>query len=161
MDATGTGEAVSVAMGDGGIAQGRLILVGDVHGCLKELRQLMERIEPAVEDRIIFIGDLIDKGPDSIGVVRFAVELAKTHRVELILGNHEEKFLRYVRHCREGDGKELQMQGTESYPVLMESLTKEELHWLEGAYYSLHLPEQNLLLVHAGIPCQVHFALPV
>ena len=160
MDSTETGEAPSVAMGDGGIAQGRLIIVGDVHGCLQELRQLMERIEPAVEDRIIFIGDLIDKGPDSVGVVRFVMELAKSRRVELILGNHEEKFLRYVRHCREGDGKELQMQGTESYPVLMESLTKEELRWLEGAYYSLHLPEQNLLLVHAGIPHQVHFPLP-
>jgi hypothetical protein len=57
MDATETGEAASVAMGDGGIAQGRLIIVGDVHGCLHELRQLMERIEPAVEDRRIFIGD--------------------------------------------------------------------------------------------------------
>jgi hypothetical protein len=57
MDATETGEAASVAMGDGGIAQGRLIIVGDVHGCLHELRQLMGRIEPAVEDRRIFIGD--------------------------------------------------------------------------------------------------------
>ena len=68
MDATETGEAASVAMGDGGIAQGRLIIVGDVHGCLHELRQLMGRIEPAVEDRIIFIGDLIDKGPDLVNI---------------------------------------------------------------------------------------------
>ena len=57
MDATGTGEAASDALGDGGIAQGRLIIIGDVHGCLQELRQLMDRIEPAVEDRLIFIGD--------------------------------------------------------------------------------------------------------
>ena len=68
MDATGTGEAASDALGDGGIAQGRLIIVGDVHGCLHELRQLMGRIEPAVEDRIIFIGDLIDKGPDLVNI---------------------------------------------------------------------------------------------
>jgi len=160
MDANAKAEAASVAMGDGGTAKGRLIIVGDVHGCLHELSQLMERIELAVEDRIIFIGDLIDKGPDSVGVVRFVVELAKSRRVELILGNHEEKFLRFVRHSREGKGKERPMQGTEDYPNLMESLTENELHWLEGAYYSLHLPERQLLLLHAGIPLQVHFPMP-
>ncbi len=69
MDATGTGEAVSVAMGDGGTAKGRLIIVGDVHGCLHELSQLMERIEPAVEDRLIFIGDkLFLNDPESRGL---------------------------------------------------------------------------------------------
>ena len=136
------------------------IIIGDVHGCLLELNQLLLELAPTEHDHLIFIGDLIDRGPDSAGVVERVVELSVRHRVSLILGNHEEKFLRYRRHRAAGKGVERQMLGTEEFPMLMERLQSIHFEFLENAYYTLHLPEYRTLLVHGGIPGQVKFPLP-
>ena len=48
----------------------RTLVVGDVHGCLDELRALIEKAGATVDDHIVLVGDLIAKGPDSVGVVR-------------------------------------------------------------------------------------------
>jgi hypothetical protein len=73
----------------------RTIVVGDVHGCLPELDELLRlaEVDPA-KDRLVFLGDLLDRGPDPVGVVRRARELG----AECVLGNHEEKHLRYAAH---------------------------------------------------------------
>lgn len=72
----------------------RTIVVGDVHGCREELDELLRLVElrPGF-DRLVFVGDLIDRGPDPVGVVRRAREL----RARSVLGNHEEKHLRWLR----------------------------------------------------------------
>lgn len=73
----------------------RTAFIGDVHGCLGELRELLERLQPLPEDRLIFLGDLIDRGPDPIGCLRLVRFLGNA---ECIIGNHEEKALRWRRH---------------------------------------------------------------
>jgi serine/threonine protein phosphatase 1 len=78
----------------------RVYAVGDVHGCLDLLDQLLRAIdaddaerEPA-DTTLIFLGDLVDRGPDSMGVVERVRQLAATDGdVRLLLGNHEEIFL--------------------------------------------------------------------
>jgi bis(5'-nucleosyl)-tetraphosphatase (symmetrical) len=73
----------------------RTITVGDIHGCLDEFDELMKQIEyKRGEDRLVLLGDLIDRGPDPAGVVRRAFEIG----AESIMGNHEEKALRWRRH---------------------------------------------------------------
>lgn len=74
----------------------RNIIIGDVHGCLDELKELINKLELSSADHLFFIGDLIDKGPDSVGVVKYVYELSKLYSTVLILGNHEEKFLRFL-----------------------------------------------------------------
>ena len=71
----------------------RTIFIGDVHGCLSELNVLLEKLAPvAGVDHVVFIGDLVDKGPDSQGVVARASQLRESGvRVTLIMGNHEDK----------------------------------------------------------------------
>jgi|RhiMetdeSRZDD1v2_1073273.scaffolds.fasta_scaffold650959_2 Calcineurin-like phosphoesterase len=54
----------------------RYIIIGDVHGCLTELQGLICRIAPGSDDTLVFLGDLVDKGPESSGVVRWACHLA-------------------------------------------------------------------------------------
>jgi bis(5'-nucleosyl)-tetraphosphatase (symmetrical) len=74
---------------------GRTIVVGDVHGCIDELRELLfEVVDVRDTDRIIMLGDLIDKGPDPAGVVALVKGLGATS----VMGNHEEKALRWRRH---------------------------------------------------------------
>jgi len=73
----------------------RTIVVGDVHGCLEELDELLRLVElrPGF-DRLVFVGDLLDRGPDPVGVVRRARELRATS----VVGNHEDRHLRWARH---------------------------------------------------------------
>lgn len=135
-------------------------LVGDVHGCIEELRELVQLLQPSSQDRLIFIGDLIDRGPDSAAVVKQVVRWSKEMEVKLVLGNHEEKFLRYLRHVDGGKGTEKEMKGIEEFPALHLSLSDAELEFLHEAYYSLHLPELNALLVHGGLWGKLPFPMP-
>jgi hypothetical protein len=77
----------------------RTIFIGDVHGCLAELKALCAKLQlSAALDDLIFLGDLLDRGPDPAGTVRFVREGLPGHRVRGVKGNHEEKALRWLRH---------------------------------------------------------------
>ena len=71
----------------------RIIAIGDVHGCAKALASLLEAIQPTQEDTLVFLGDYIDRGPDSRGVVEQVIALGKRCTVVPLLGNHEEMVL--------------------------------------------------------------------
>lgn len=71
----------------------RIIAVGDIHGCSRALRTLLDTIGPQADDLWIPLGDYVDRGPDSRGVIETLIELQKVTRVEPLLGNHEEMFL--------------------------------------------------------------------
>lgn len=135
-------------------------IIGDVHGCMDELQELVQLLAPTSDDQLIFIGDLIDRGPDSIGVVRQVVKWSKQMDVKLILGNHEEKFLRYVQHIKDGRGIEKQMKRIDEFPQLLDALGDDELSFLQKAFHSIHLPAYNSLLIHGGIWRDIHFSLP-
>ena len=67
----------------------RRFAIGDIHGCSKALRTLIEEIDPQPEDELIFLGDYIDRGPDSRNVVDQVIELRERCRVVTLRGNHE------------------------------------------------------------------------
>jgi hypothetical protein len=138
----------------------KTFIIGDVHGCIKELKELMQILTPGADDHLIFIGDLIDRGPDSIGVVRQVFQWSKQMNVKLILGNHEEKFLRYVHYIKDGSGKEKQMKRIDEFPQLLDALGDDELSFLQKAFHSIHLTDYNSLLIHGGLWRDIHFLLP-
>jgi serine/threonine protein phosphatase 1 len=70
----------------------RTIAVGDIHGCSKALQGLLEVIGPRPEDLFIFLGDYVDRGPDSKGVIDILLGLRNRCRVVTLLGNHEIMF---------------------------------------------------------------------
>ena len=67
----------------------RTIAIGDIHGCSEALRALIKAIDPQPTDTIVALGDYIDRGPDSRGVLDQMLELEKRCRVVPLLGNHE------------------------------------------------------------------------
>lgn len=103
--------AESMARRDAGQSRepaGRLIAIGDVHGCVLALDTLLEAILPATADTLVFLGDLIDQGRDSAAVLDRVRALQNDCKVVLIQGNHEEMLfaardseeaLRYWEHC--------------------------------------------------------------
>jgi serine/threonine protein phosphatase 1 len=71
----------------------REFVVGDIHGCLHSLRGLLDIIRPEKTDTVVFLGDYVDRGPDSCGVLDTIIELNRTCTVVPISGNHEKMFL--------------------------------------------------------------------
>ena len=138
----------------------KTFIIGDVHGCIDELQELVQQLALVSGDRLIFIGDLIDRGPDSLGVVKQVYEWSKKLDVILLLGNHEEKFNRYVHHIQCNTGKEKEMKGIDQFSKLLNGLNESEINFLKEAYYSMHLPEFDALLVHAGVWRNMAFHLP-
>jgi serine/threonine protein phosphatase 1 len=80
------------------VTQGKTFIVGDIHGCLETLKRLIDTIKwnPS-NDRLIFIGDYIDRGENAKGVIDFILQLQdNSSLVECLIGNHEKMFLDYL-----------------------------------------------------------------
>ncbi len=76
---------------------GRLIAIGDIHGCAVALDRLLEAIAPTPEDIVVTLGDYVDRGPDSRAVIDILIDLGRRTRLVGLLGNHEEMMLEVVR----------------------------------------------------------------
>ena len=144
----------------------RTIIIGDVHGCLVELKELISMIGPKDSDRIIFAGDIVDKGPFSAEVVKYCRTMTESRpagMTELIEGNHENKHARFRRHQRlfREQGKPIPMKKTEELHTITEALSAEDVAYLDTAKLYIKLPEHNALVVHAGVPPSISFLPPL
>jgi serine/threonine protein phosphatase 1 len=75
----------------------RLLAVGDIHGCLDQLEALIAQVIPTVNDQVVFLGDYVDRGPASAGVIDYLIEFARGFPSTVFLrGNHEEMFCGYL-----------------------------------------------------------------
>jgi serine/threonine protein phosphatase 1 len=73
-------------------------VIGDIHGCFEELACLVENLPLAASDRIVFLGDYVDRGPDSERVISYLLRLTQqiSNEVIFLKGNHEDMFLAYL-----------------------------------------------------------------
>lgn len=67
----------------------RTIAIGDIHGCSLALATLLDWIQPGADDRVVFLGDYVDRGPNSRDVIDQILELSERCEVVPLLGNHE------------------------------------------------------------------------
>ena len=74
-------------------ARSRTIAIGDIHGHIKALVGLIDLINPNPEDILVFLGDYINRGPDSKGVLQFIIDLKQRCNIVCIMGNHEEMMI--------------------------------------------------------------------
>jgi hypothetical protein len=121
----------------------RFVVVGDVHGCRAELDALLDRVALAHDDRLVFVGDLVAKGPES----RAVLKLARSLGALVALGNHEERVLEARRARRAG--KPLPKLD-KTHAALLDELDDEEWAMLEALPLWIDLDER-LRIVHAGV----------
>jgi serine/threonine protein phosphatase 1 len=131
----------------------------DVHGCLHTLRRLVEdKLGLAKTDELYLLGDYINKGPDSRGVLDYLMHLqASGYRVHCLRGNHEQEMLDAARHRWRLTwlARSSRRDTLRSFGVLrVSSIPRPYLDWLEALPYEFELPD--FMLVHAGY----NFALP-
>jgi len=73
-----------------------LIAIGDIHGCAKSLDALLQTLDPSPDDHLLFVGDYIDRGPNSRGVIDRLLALRKEVDCTFLRGNHEAMMLEYL-----------------------------------------------------------------
>jgi predicted phosphodiesterase len=128
---------------------GRTIVIGDVHGCLRELEALLEVLRPASADSVWFLGDLVDRGPDSAGVVR----LVRKMGANLVLGNHDDKHVRFRRYLQRREKEpdfRIPMTPSEHFQEVHRELVDGEIDWLARAPVLARLSDA-WVLVHGGL----------
>jgi hypothetical protein len=122
----------------------RTLIIGDVHGCLNELDELLDRAKITSSDRTLFVGDVIGRGPNSVGVLDRIVSLGAL----CVQGNHERKLLQLV------DGKkdigELARLAA-SHRSFAQYLEPQHWFMLRAMPLFLDLPEHGACVVHAGM----------
>jgi len=121
--------------------------IGDVQGCYDELARLLEqlRLDPA-DDEVWFVGDLVNRGPKSLEVLRLVKQLGSSALVTL--GNHDLHLLALalVGHAPVKDGDLRDVLDAPDAPELVD--------WLRRRPMAHYRPEMNTLVVHAGVPPQ-------
>ena len=131
----------------------RTMIVGDVHGMLQELEALMVKLAPTTEDTVVFVGDLVDKGPDSPGVVGFVRELADRVPVVLVEGNHEDKHRQFRRNKTVHPDVAANMASrSPELASITDGMSDADVAFLDTAVPFHRVPEHNLLVVHGGGP---------
>lgn len=133
----------------------RFIVIGDVHGCLEELNELLLKVEYRRDglDCLVFVGDLVDRGPDPVGCVRLARELGAS----CALGNHEEKHIRWhnwEKRIANGEAKKNPMQRFDDVRMAEHNkLSEEDMNYLTAmprtVVFGMNFPS-SWIVVHAG-----------
>ena len=127
----------------------RTIIIGDVHGCLEELRDLLTLVSfTQGTDTLVFTGDLMDRGPEPAACVKLARELGAL----CVMSNHDEKFPRFRKHeaVRTLTGKKNPMNLSAERRTQHDLLSDEDIAWIAGLPQVLHLTPM-LVVVHAGL----------
>src|SRR5690606_548205 len=87
-------------------------VIGDIHGGLKALKQVLQLANIQPTDQLIFLGDYVDGWSESPAVIDFLIELSTTHHCIFIRGNHEEMLLKWLR--KEDDNELWRFHGGEA-----------------------------------------------
>jgi serine/threonine protein phosphatase 1 len=131
----------------------RTIAIGDIHGCAKTLISLLEKLNIDQEDTIIFLGDYIDRGPNSAGVIHTILALQqRNYRLRTLRGNHEQMFLdsedgftQFQHFVQYGGDRTL-----ESFDVdFLNELPTEYQKFFEKT--ELYYQSDDYIFVHAGL----------
>jgi serine/threonine protein phosphatase 1 len=123
----------------------RTLVIGDIHGCYRELMELIEKAAIAEGDRIIALGDILDRGPDSPAVLDF---FQRSLAADSLMGNHERKHLTASR------GKAKAALGQEMVREQFGQEYNEVLRYIAGFPDYIEVPEAVLIhgLYEPGVP---------
>jgi hypothetical protein len=122
-------------------AKGRIICIGDLHGCVAEAHELLRICNVTPDDAVVFLGDLVDRGPDN----GECVDLAMKHHC--VLGNHEERHIQY-RTLQEA-GRDPRVVSPTHVKTRLQ-LRAEHFDYFRSLPHIIRFPQHNAAAVHAG-----------
>ena len=130
----------------------RTFVIGDIHGGLRALHQVIERANVTPEDTLIFLGDYVDGWSQSPQVIDYLIELKRTHNCICILGNHDELLLDWLTHSSKENPLWFNHGGEATvlaYNKQSPETIQKHIEFIQSlaTYY---LDKENRLFVHAG-----------
>jgi serine/threonine protein phosphatase 1 len=136
----------------------RQIAIGDIHGCLRSLQTMMDVLEPTQTDLVVTLGDYVDRGPNSKGVIDYLLEFQRTHaNFVALMGNHE---IQMIRALDTEQDRERFLSGLcggretlKSYGGSFEDVPED--HWAFIENLKLYHELDHHILVHAGLEAQI------
>lgn len=124
--------------------QKRVIVYGDIHGCLEEFEQLRREIKANADDIEISVGDFLNKGPYSLNTLRYL----NYHHIQSVMGNNEAKIVRlYHKYKKKGTAYLDTLRQSERKTIL--ELEPKDISYLESLPYFIKI--DKLTIVHGGI----------
>jgi protein phosphatase len=145
-------------------------VIGDVHGCFQELVTLLGKLGyqirengpyapygviPPVGYKVVFVGDLVDRGPDSPEVLRLVMDMVESGLAFCVIGNHDDKLYRKLsgRNVQMRYGLELTMQQLGSYRATFVGRVRD---FLGSLPHHVVLDNGRLVVAHAGLKEDLH-----
>jgi serine/threonine protein phosphatase 1 len=135
----------------------RLLAIGDVHGCLTALDTLLGFVRPRPTDQLVFLGDYVDRGPDSKGVLGRLIELRRSRDVVCLRGNHEIMMLgarlgwddyRFWAAC--GGAEAMESYAGPDGVATLEDIPESHWHFLERGCVDWYETDRHIF-VHANL----------
>lgn len=129
----------------------RTLVIGDIHGALKALKEILEKAKVKPEDQIIFLGDYVDGWSDSAHTIDFLIDLKQRQNCIMLKGNHDDLILNWLK-TGETNPKWLQHGGENTLKAYENyDKTHKQIHadFIENLPH-YHIDDQNRLYVHAG-----------
>ncbi|MEB3768375.1 symmetrical bis(5'-nucleosyl)-tetraphosphatase [Acinetobacter sp. MD2] len=122
-------------------------VIGDLQGCFEALKQLLKSIQfDPEQDFIWFAGDLVARGENSLGALRFVKKLVERGAAATVLGNHDLTLLACARNLKA-------IKPKDNTQDVIDAIDSDELiDWLRRQPLCL-FPNERIVLTHAGIPC--------
>lgn len=143
-------------------------IVGDIHGCMNELETLIEKLGYRRDEkniyahsesrRVVFLGDLVDRGPDSVGVLGLAMNMLEAGRAFWVPGNHDDKFYRYLKGnpVKISHGLAETVQQLEALgEIERQALTERYMRHYRRLVDHLVFDRGNLIVAHAGMKAEM------
>lgn len=133
----------------------RTLVVGDIHGGLRALKQVLDKVSPHSDDLFIFVGDYVDGWSENAETVSFLLTFSKSHKCIFIRGNHDELVYNFLKH---NDDRPMWLahggeSSRESYARLSIEEIEAHLAFYEGLQ-NYFIDTKNRLFVHAGFTDQ-------
>ena len=129
------------------------LAIGDIHGCLTALETMMEVVKPSRDDLVVTLGDYVDRGPDSKGVIDYLLEFREDHKLVPLMGNHEIQMIRALETRGDRERFLSEMCGGRdtlaSYGGDFADVPEE--HWDFMREAALYHELEHHILVHAGL----------
>lgn len=137
-------------------------MVGDIHGHLDKLESLINKLPLTADDRLIFLGDYIDRGPDSRGVISLLLQIKEQYDCVFLCGNHEHIMRDYLQGCLVYDRELWRLNGgfdcLDSYGIVSPvpgnvDVPSEHTAFLQSLKY--YHQEPGFVFVHGGLNCDL------
>ena len=134
----------------------KIFAIGDIHGCAEELESLLSQLPIEKNDTIVFLGDYIDRGPNSKKVIDLILELKKGQNIVCLMGNHESMAIDFIKDPSSAQAGLFIMNGGSatlaSYTLTGDHFLIPDEHIAFYQNLELFYETKDYFFVHAGVP---------